>query len=92
MTSDEQNLSYVIHHTRAMRRLKSDPVPEEMLLELVDAANQGPTGSNKQNASWIIVRDAVHEPLHCIGHGVGCPLMRLCLAAAPFPSYFQKVL
>jgi len=58
MTSDEQNLSYVIHHTRAMRRLKSDPVPEEMLLELVDAANQGPTGSNKQNASWIIVRDA----------------------------------
>jgi nitroreductase len=40
-----------------MRRLKSDPVPEEVLMQLIDAANQGPTGSNKQNASWIIVRD-----------------------------------
>ena len=58
MSPEEQNLSYVIHHTRAMRRLKSDPVPEKLLLELIDAANQGPTGSNKQNASWIIVRDA----------------------------------
>ncbi len=57
MTSEEQNLEYVIHHARAMRRLKPDPVPEKLLLELIDAANQGPTGSNKQNASWIIVRD-----------------------------------
>jgi nitroreductase len=40
-----------------MRRLKPDPVPEDILLKLIDAANQGPTGSNKQNASWIIVRD-----------------------------------
>ena len=54
---EENDLSYVIRHTRAMRRLKPDPVPEELLLKLVDAANQGPTGSNKQNASWIIVRD-----------------------------------
>jgi nitroreductase len=57
MTSEASDLSYVIHHTRAMRRLKPDPVPEDVLMQLVDAANQGPTGSNKQNASWIIVRD-----------------------------------
>jgi nitroreductase len=57
MTSEASDLSYIIHHTRAMRRLKSDPVPEEVLMQLIDAANQGPTGSNKQNASWIIVRD-----------------------------------
>ena len=58
MTTEATDLSYVIHHSRAMRRLKPDPVPEKVLLELIDAANQGPTGSNKQNASWIIVRDA----------------------------------
>ncbi|NQW21488.1 MAG: nitroreductase family protein [Chloroflexi bacterium] len=57
MTSDSTDLSYVIHHTRAMRRLKPDPVPNTLLMELIDAANQGPTGSNKQNASWIIIRD-----------------------------------
>jgi len=47
-----------IYHCRAMRRLKSDPVPEELLLKLIDAANQAPSGSNLQGARWIIVRDA----------------------------------
>jgi nitroreductase len=58
MTTEASDLFYAIHHTRAMRRLKPDPVPQELLMQLVDAANQGPTGSNKQNASWIVVRDA----------------------------------
>ncbi len=42
---------------RAMRRLKPDPVPEETLKQLVDAAIHGPSGSNAQNWSFIIVRD-----------------------------------
>ncbi len=57
MTTEANDLFYAIHHTRAMRRLKSDPVPDDVLMKLIDAANQGPTGSNKQNASWIVVRD-----------------------------------
>ena len=40
-----------------MRRLKPDPIPDGILMQLISAANQGPTGSNKQNASWIVVRD-----------------------------------
>lgn len=43
---------------RSMRRLKPDPVPEETLVQLVDAAIHGPSGSNAQNWSFIIVRDA----------------------------------
>jgi nitroreductase len=39
-----------------MRRLRSDPVPDELLLRLVDAANQAPSGRNVQRARWIIVR------------------------------------
>lgn len=46
-----------IYNTRAMRRIKPDPVPEELLIRLVDAGNQAPSGSNAQNARWIIVRD-----------------------------------
>ncbi len=46
-----------IYNCRAMRRLKSDPVPEDLLLKLIDAANQAPSGSNMQGARWIIVRD-----------------------------------
>ena len=44
-----------------MRRLKPDPVPENLLMKLISAANQGPTGSNKQNARWIVVRDPVQK-------------------------------
>ena len=56
-TSGRNDLFYVIHHCRAMRRLKRDPIPNEMLMRLLDAANQGPTGSNRQNARWLVVRD-----------------------------------
>jgi nitroreductase len=48
----------VIYNCRAMRRLKPDPVPEATLVKLIDAANQAPSGSNRQNARWIVVRDA----------------------------------
>ena len=56
--SDEPGLFEVMYSTRAMRKLKPDPVPEDILLKLVDAGNQGPTGSNMQNVRWLIVRDA----------------------------------
>jgi nitroreductase len=47
----------VLYTCRAMRRLKPDPVPEELLLQLVDAAMQAPSSSNAQNWRFIIVRD-----------------------------------
>ena len=53
-----ESLFEVMYHCRAMRRLKPDPVPETLLLQLVDAALQGPSGSNAQNWSFVIVRDA----------------------------------
>lgn len=54
--SDER-LFDVMWTCRAMRRLKPDPVPEEVLLHLVDAALHGPSGSNAQNWRFVIVRD-----------------------------------
>ena len=48
----------VMYHCRSMRRLKPDPVPEELLLRLCEAGNQAPTGSNMQGVRWIIVRDS----------------------------------
>jgi len=56
--ADEMGVFETIYHCRAMRRLKPDPVPEDLLLRLIDAANQAPTGSNVQGARWIVVRDA----------------------------------
>lgn len=47
-----------LHSTRAMRYLKSDPIDDEVLWEILDAAIRGPTGGNQQGWSWIVVRDA----------------------------------
>jgi nitroreductase len=55
--ADEMGIFEVMYSCRAMRRLKPDPVPEDLLVRLIDAANQAPSGSNRQGARWIIVRD-----------------------------------
>jgi nitroreductase len=60
ITSDER-LFDVMWTCRAMRRLKPDPVPEEVLLKLVDAALHGPSGSNAQNWRFVIVRDRAQK-------------------------------
>ena len=46
-----------MYNCRAMRRLNTKIVPEELLRELISAANQAPSGSNTQGARWIVVRD-----------------------------------
>lgn len=54
----EPGLFEVMYSTRAMRRLKPDPVPQEILLRLIEAAIQAPTPSNTQLWRWVIVLDA----------------------------------
>src|SRR5688572_26799846 len=51
----------IIYSCRAMRRLKPDPVPEELLLRLIEAAHQAPSGSNTQNGRWLVVRDPAQK-------------------------------
>ena len=55
---EEMGLFDAMYHCRAMRKLDTKPVPEELLVKLIDAANQAPSGSNMQSGRWIIVRDA----------------------------------
>jgi nitroreductase len=55
--ADEMGVFEVMYNCRAMRRLKEDPVPDDLLVKLIDAGNQAPSGSNRQSARWIVVRD-----------------------------------
>jgi nitroreductase len=56
-TENQMGVFDTMYNCRAMRRLDTRPVPEELLRELVSAANQAPSGSNTQGARWIVVRD-----------------------------------
>jgi len=42
---------------RALRRLRPDPVPDSLVLELVELALKAPTGSNAQNWEFVVVKD-----------------------------------
>lgn len=55
--TDDIGLFEVMYSCRAMRRLRADPVPEEHVIRLIDAANQAASGRNLQRARWIVVRD-----------------------------------
>jgi len=47
----------VIYSARSMRRLRPDPVPEEILVKVVDAGIRGPSAANAQNWHFVIVQD-----------------------------------
>ena len=49
----EFDLFEAIYTTRAMRRLKPDPVPREIILKIIEAATMAPSNSNRQ--PWIFV-------------------------------------
>jgi nitroreductase len=42
---------------RAIRRLKTDPVDDALVLHLIELALRAPTGSNQQNWQFVVVKD-----------------------------------
>ena len=50
-------ITHVMATMRAMRRLKPDPVPRELLAELVRAATWAPSGSDAQHYGFVVVDD-----------------------------------
>jgi nitroreductase len=47
-----------LYTTRAMRRVRSDPVPLDVQARILDAAIRAPTGGNAQNWRFMLVDDA----------------------------------
>lgn len=46
-----------IHSLRAMRRLKPDPIPDDVLRRILAAAIRAPSGGNRQPWFFLVVRD-----------------------------------
>jgi nitroreductase len=54
----EIGLFEAIYSARSLRRLKPDPIPEELITRVLDAAIRAPSGGNAQNWAFVVVRDA----------------------------------
>jgi nitroreductase len=46
-----------LYTTRAMRRVRPDPIPEEVQARILDAAIRAPSGGNSQNWRFLLVDD-----------------------------------
>jgi nitroreductase len=58
VSSDANDVFSIIHTTRAMRRLATTPVADDLILEILRAGICAPNGGNRQPWSFLIVRDA----------------------------------
>ena len=51
------DLFEIIRTTRSMRRLKPDPVPNELIRRILEAGVCAPSGGNMQRWRFLVVRD-----------------------------------
>lgn len=74
---------------RAIRHLKSDPIPDDVLRRILDAAICAPSGGNRQGWSFLVIRDTATRARigdlyrECIGELMTVPYYRDASAAPP---------
>jgi hypothetical protein len=57
-TPNTADLFEIIRTTRSMRRLKPDPVPNELIRKILEAGVCAPSGGNMQRWRFLVIRDA----------------------------------
>jgi nitroreductase len=57
VSAAEEDLLGLFGKRQSVRRYKSDPVPEEHLRRILDAARRAPTSGNQQPWRFLVVRD-----------------------------------
>ncbi len=60
---DDQSLFHIMKTNRPMRRYKTDPVPQALLEEILDAAVCAPNSLNTQPYCFLVVRDRATKVL-----------------------------
>lgn len=55
--AENTDLFEIIHSTRAMRRLKPDPVPDELIRKILEAGIAAANGGNTQRWRFLVVKD-----------------------------------
>ena len=57
----EIGLFEAIYSARSLRRFKPDPVPDDVITKVLDAAIRAPSGSNQQSWEFVVVKDAAQR-------------------------------
>jgi len=90
------DLTEAMRTMNACRYYRSEPVPDALVLEALDAARWAPSGSNKQPVSFVVVKDAgkrraLHDLYQPIWDGVMQKYASGEIAQAFKPGFLQHV-
>jgi nitroreductase len=55
--ADENDLFEIMQTTRAMRRLRPDPVPDALIRQILEAGVCAPNGGNTQRWRFLVIKD-----------------------------------
>lgn len=55
---DDIGLFEAIYSQRAIRKLKPDPVSDDLIHKVIEAATKAPSGGNREPWAFIVIRDA----------------------------------
>jgi nitroreductase len=74
----------------SIRRLRSDPVPDEIITKILDAAIRAPSGSNAQSWVFLVIKDAqTRRQLGAVYRKASDILTKL-YARAPRPPHMDE--
>jgi nitroreductase len=80
----------VMYSAGSIRRLRSDPVPDEIIRKILDAAIRAPSGSNAQSWLFIVIKDReVRQKLGAVYKKASDILVKL-YAGVPRPSHMDE--
>jgi nitroreductase len=74
---------------RAIRKLSPDPVPEELITRVLEAATQAPSGGNAQDWVFLVVRDADMRAKIAAVYRKGSDIASAVYAARGRPAYLS---
>ena len=57
MTDNSNDVFEIMLNMRAMRRLKTDPVPDDLIYKILDAGLHAPNSGNTQKYRFMVVKD-----------------------------------
>jgi len=68
---DPENLLHFMQFRRSVRQFKNAPVPMELIHNILEAGRYTPTAANRQDVSYILIREKLEEFKKIVWNGLG---------------------
>ncbi|HVN27253.1 MAG TPA: nitroreductase family protein [Candidatus Binataceae bacterium] len=86
----ETSLFDTMYTARALRRYKPDPIPDDVITKILDAAIRAPSGSNQQNWVFVVVKDPAKKKKISDIYARGAKILSTIYANRPRPAHMSE--